>query len=303
MAGYGDTRLYLPGRDSVPRLGGRPPLLVSAFPEFFATTGLRLVRGRLYAPDFPKPESGRHIPPEMVVNEAMAKTLWPGEDALGKCMIIARPTEPCTTVVGIVTDAHLAKIVEEPTMIFYLPTGRPWMLVIRAAAGRTAWVAQQVRASLRERLTSAEPPLVWVMADALASQLRPWQLGAALFGAFGALALLVAAVGMYGITSYVVAQQTRELGLRMALGARGRDVMSLVVSQGVRPVLAGVVLGSALSLAIGSALASLLYATSPHDATVMVSVALALLVVATAASVIPGLRAVRVDPLAAIRAE
>src|SRR5262249_13836789 len=160
---------------------------------------------------------------------------WPGEDALGKCMIISAPTEPCTTVVGIVTDGHLEKVVEEPTMIFYLATARPQILVARAAVGRTSAVAQQIRVALQARLPSVEPPLVFVMADRVASQLRPWQLGAALFGGFGALALIVAAVGMYGITSYVVAQQTKELGLRMALGARGRDVMRLVIGQGVRP--------------------------------------------------------------------
>ena len=137
-------------------------------------------------------------------------------------------------------------------------------------------------------LPDAEPPDVVSMAvQVLFPQLRPWRLGATLFSAFGLLALIVAGIGIYSIISYSVGQRTHELGVRVTLGAQRRDLLALVLTEGLRTVAGGVVLGVVLAIAMGHVIASMLYATSPRDPVVMVAVALTLLVAACAASLVP----------------
>ncbi len=141
------------------------------------------------------------------------------------------------------------------------------------------------------------------MSDYLDRQLQPWQVGAQLFSAAGLLALLVAIVGIYSTISYTFSQRTHEIGVRMALGARASSVLRLVVGEGVRIVLIGVVIGILLVLAGGRLIASLLYDTSPHDPVVLASVAVTLVVIAIVACVVPAWRALRIDPVQALRAE
>jgi ABC-type antimicrobial peptide transport system permease subunit len=134
-------------------------------------------------------------------------------------------------------------------------------------------------------------------------QLRPWRLGAALFTVFGALALAVAAVGVYSVIAYSVSQRTHEMGVRIALGARAADVLRLVVREGARVLLIGIALGVGTALAAGKLIASLLYGVTPRDPVVMVFAALVLIAVGVVASLVPAWRAARADPLVALRAD
>jgi ABC-type antimicrobial peptide transport system permease subunit len=141
------------------------------------------------------------------------------------------------------------------------------------------------------------------MPQLFADQMRPWRVGSSLFALFGGLGVLLAAVGLFGVLSYVVSQRTQELGIRLALGAARGNVLGLVLRQGLQVTIAAVVLGAIGSLAAGRAIASLLYGVSPHDPVVLVSVAVVLTVVAVVASYLPAYRATRVDPMVALRTE
>jgi putative ABC transport system permease protein len=141
------------------------------------------------------------------------------------------------------------------------------------------------------------------MRDNLMQELRPWRVGAALFSAAGILALLVAMVGIYSTISYTFSQRTHEIGVRVALGAQATNVVRLVVGEGVRAVLVGVVVGVLLALAAGRLVESMLYKTSPRDPAVLSVVSLSLLLVAVGACLVPAWRALRVDPASALRAE
>jgi hypothetical protein len=310
MKGFFQGRLRIPGRDSLPNVGGRPvtPLGLMVSPSYFATTGLHLLSGRLLTgadrPLAPKPGFYRTIS-AAVVNETMAKAIWPGEQAVGKCMSLNPVSDACTQVVGVVSDAHLSTIVEPTKATYYvlLIVQQAHVVTVRAAPGQETLVAESLRRTLRARFPSAEPPVVTSMADALAPQLRPWRLGAALFLGFGLLALAIAAVGVYGVVSYGVSQRTVEMGVRIALGATSGQVLRLVAGEGVGTVAVGVVIGGVIVLLSGQLVESMLYETSPHDPLVMIAVAGTLCAAAAAASLVPAWRATRVDPVTALRTE
>src|SRR4029079_8922045 len=155
------------------------------------------------------------------------------------------------------------------------------------------------------RMQSAEPGLPYIAVrplDALvAPRLRSWRLGATMFSVFGALAVVLAAIGLYSVLAYDVAERRLELGVRSALGAATQRLALLVIGRGVRAVVAGTLIGVAISLALGSRVAALLFQTSPRDPVVFVVVAAVLLIVALAATLVPALRAARVDPMEALR--
>ena len=305
MRGFSMTNLFIPGRDSLPTTAYGFPTFSEVSPEFFATTGTRILRGRAFTPD-----DRAGAPQAVIVNETMARAAWPGEDPIGQCVHFGTRTSPCAMVVGVAEDAHRGEVVEHPTMQYFVPLDQPLfkghdqrgVLIVRTPPERSAAVAAAARQLLHERMPGAELH-VQRMADLLAPEYRPWRLGAALFSALGLLALLVAAVGVYSAVAYVFSQRTHEIGVRMALGARAADVLRLVVGEGVRLVGVGVVVGCLLALAAGRLIASMLYGTSPHDPVVMAGVALVLLLVAAAASLTPAWRAARVDPAEALRAE
>jgi ABC-type antimicrobial peptide transport system permease subunit len=160
-----------------------------------------------------------------------------------------------------------------------------------------------MRRILRRTFPTAEPPAVAFTAERVNEGLKPWRLGATLFSMFGALALLVAAVGAYSVIAYAVSQRTHEIGVRMALGARSSHVVRLVMGEGMRAVGFGIVLGVIASLAMGRLVASMLYNTSPRDPIVLVAVAAMLAIVAIMASIVPAWRATGTEPAIALRAE
>jgi predicted permease len=271
-------------------------------PGYFQTAGTRVLRGR----DFQEGE-GAGSEAVVIVNETMERTLWPGEDALGRCMYIGADDPPCARIVGIAEDARRFALREEPAMQYYIPFGQEVgiggsVLLIRPRGDLHAHTED-----LREELQHLDPEGGFVhiesLQNALDPQIRPWRLGAVLFGIFGALALLIAGVGLYSVIAYSVSQRTHELGVRMALGARRPDVRRLILRQGMLVTLLGAGIGLLLSLGAGPLVGSLLFEASPRDPLVFAVVLVAIILAALLASIVPATRAMRVDPMTALRTE
>jgi predicted permease len=306
LAGWAMIPLYLDGGRAPPRIDDLDPALLAVTRSYFEATGMTLVAGRTFNGD---DIAGSE--PVVVVNETTARVYWPGESPLGKCVILIQKAAPCSRVVGVVRNAHYDTVVERPMVgLFSLveqhTTGSlstPTILVVRTTAGTETAVADGMRRILRRTFPAAEPPSITFTAERVNLGLKPWRLGAMLFSAFGALALLVAAVGAYSVIAYSVSQRTHEIGVRMALGARSSQVVRLVMGEGMRAVGFGIVLGVVASLAMGRLVASMLYNTSPRDPIVLVAVVAMLAIVAIMASTVPAWRATRTDPAIVLRAE
>jgi predicted permease len=314
MAGFSDVGISRENGDTLPQLNGSPPALIGVSPTYWRTVGLRLERGRLLDA---RDRAG--AAPTIVVNESMARTVWNGRDPIGQCLIVYSGVRgaPCRTVVGVVSDAHRLSIDEPADMQFYLPldqsspTGTPSRvrsIIVRTngSAGAAPRGAALLQATIRATLHDVAPN-VTDMHQLIAPQFHPWRLGAALFTALGLLALVVAAVGLYGVIAYNVRGRTHELGVRIALGAEQSRVVRLVVVGGVQlallGVIAGVIGGVIGALAARRFVASLLYGTSTHDPSVLAGVAITMLATALAASLVPAWRAAHVDPMVALRSE
>ena len=291
--------LFVAGIDTVARLGRFDLNAVS--PGYFATMGTRILRGRGILPT-----DVEHSPFVMVVSQAMAKTLWPNEDALGKCVRLNADTAPCRSVVGVAEDIKSHQLQNEPDMYYYMPATQfapnRTDLFVRVR-GDAARYADAVRRSLQREMPGPSYITTTPLAQVIGDQTRSWRLGASMFSAFGLLALVLAAVGLYSVIAYNVAQRTHELGVRVALGAQRADVLKLIVSEGLRLSIAGAVIGTVIALGAGRWLAPLLFDLSPRDPAVYIAVALVLLSVSTLASWLPARRAAAVEPTRALRYE
>ncbi|HEX7546394.1 MAG TPA: ADOP family duplicated permease [Gemmatimonadaceae bacterium] len=300
-------KTFLPGGDTLPQLNGQGPLVSFVSPGFFAAMGMRVLQGR----EFTR-EDRVGAEQVVIVNSNFARTVWPGESALGKCFTLRKPDESCRRVIAVVSNTHTLGVVEQPSMQFYVPlaqegdegkVGIAGTMEIRAAEGRAENVAAQVEQLLHKLARSGMQPWVQTLADQLSPEMRPWRLGAALFSAAGILALLVAAVGIYGTIAYAVGQRTQEMGVRIALGAQGSSIIALVLKSSVTIAAIGVVIGTGIAIWAGRFAKPLLYDTSPNDPYVLGGVAAVLLAVAVVASLVPAMRAKRVDPMEALRAD
>jgi putative ABC transport system permease protein len=307
LRGFSSMDTFLPGRDSLPPVGEfRAPIVVVASPGYFATLGMHLLEGRGFTD-----HDRAGAEPVVVVSRSLARAYWPGQDALGKCLVVDTRTGPCRRVAGVVNDARTIGIVGAPAPLYYLPFAQapagwrqPGAMAIRIAERvDPAAVKAAVEGVMRDALGPQANVSVHAMHDFEAPELAQWRLGATLFSGAGLLALIVAAIGIYSSVSYGVSQRTRELGIRLALGARAPGVIGLVVRQGVRAVAFGVLLGILVALALGRLVTSLLYGVSPHDPAVLGATAALLLVVAGLASLLPAHRASHVDPMETLRAE
>jgi predicted permease len=247
-----------------------------------------------------------------LVNETMARTLWPGVDPIGRRFRMASSTAPWATVVGVVRDVRSTGIGEPPGPEFYVPHAQflrfgGWLPRYLTLVVRTAGDPAALAASVRRALQAADPELavaeVRTMRQVVDRSVARPRFTMLLLSGFGGMALLLAAVGVYAVISYSVAQRTRELGIRVALGAQRRDVLGLVVRQGIGLAAAGVAVGLVGALATSRLLRSLLFGVSPVDPLTFAVIPLLLLAVALLASVLPARRATRVSPIAALRAE
>jgi predicted permease len=295
MMGSSMARLFLPGRDSLPAFQpGAHPAYNTVSPAFFDVTGMRILEGRGFA------EGERDV---VVVSATMARTFWPQQSPLGRCIMLGQPDAPCQQVVGVAEDSRRMSIMEEPTLQYFLPrTAGAAGGVILLRVDRRHWDA--VGNAIREELGGRYEPrqlTIRRMSEALEPQFRPWRLGMQLFTGFGALALLVTMIGVYSVMAYAVSQRTHEMGVRMALGAGMADILGLVVGSGLRIVGFGVAIGIAISLALGRVIESLLYDVTPYDPVALAWAAGILLATGAAASFVPAWRAGRVDPAETLR--
>jgi putative ABC transport system permease protein len=293
-----ESDLYVPGVDSVGKLGRF--LLQAASTDYFATMGTRILRGRGF-----EPADRRDAPRVVVVGEAMARALWPGRDAIGQCVWIGSDTSSCSTVVGIAEEMRLRSLTDAREYTYFVPLGQydnppDPQLFVRVEA-RAAEQAEPLRRRLQPLLPGAAYVNVVPLSTLVDPNLQAWRFAATMFVAFGGLALLLAAIGLYSMIAYDVAQRTRELGLRIALGSSVGRVVRLIVSRGLGVVAMGVVAGTALALWATRWVAGLLFSQSPHDPLVYAGVALLLLGVSLVASLLPAWRAARVDPNVALR--
>jgi macrolide transport system ATP-binding/permease protein len=269
-------------------------------PGYFSAMGTRLIEGR----DFTEQDDEKAAR-VAIVNETFARRYWPNEAALGKRFSLGGPDAPMMEVVGVAQDGKYAGLTEDARPFFYRPIWQSYSgtsnLIVRSETD-----LQRLLAELRNELAALDPQLPTsgkTMVEHLSFPLFPARIAASLLGSFGVLALLLAAIGLYGVMSYTISKRTREIGIRMALGAQSRDVMNMVLRQGMTLAAAGVVIGLVAAFALTRVMTSLLYGVNATDPATFGLVALLLSGVALAACYIPARRALKVDPMVALRHE
>jgi putative ABC transport system permease protein len=276
-------------------------------PNYFETMGIRLLRGRLFtAAD--APDSA----PVVVINETLARRIWPNEDPIGKRVKFGFPedqdeeSKPWREVIGVVNDVKMNGVDQSTSMQTYAPFSQmPWAsvgLVVRAERNPAA-LASAVEQAIRTVDKDLPVFSISTMDQLLGNSLAQRRLTLVLLASFAALALSLAAVGMYGVISYSVRQRTHELGLRMALGAQARDALTLILKQGVKLTLIGIGIGLAAAYALTRWLESLLFGVRPADPLTFTVIAVVLMLVALLACWIPARRATKVDPIVALKTE
>jgi putative ABC transport system permease protein len=273
----------------------------SVSPGYFETVGMTIVRGRGFTD-----ADHADAPPVVVINETLAKQAWPGEDALGRRLSDGGDNSPWMTVVGIIKDAHRADVTRAIRPELYTSilqaTARTQTLLVRTAGDPNAIVS-----AVRRELQAIDPQLplfnVTTLERELSLTLTQPRFQAVLLTVFASIALLLATIGIYGVTSHAVSQRTQEVGIRMAMGAARRDVLRLIFVQHLRPALAGLALGLLGAFALSRSLQGLLFGVGATDPMTFTLVGVALLAVAAVACWIPARRATRVDPLVALRTE
>lgn len=309
LRGVNDVPLRVPGLDSIPAQPGGGPYVSHVSPNFFAVAGTRLLAGRApAAPATSLADTAGHINRdirEIAVSATTARVLWPDGGAVGRCVYVGR-APGCATVVGVVEDARRFALVEERALQVYVPldfTYRPFGTLLVRTRGPADAAAAAVRRALGTLGPAVASADVRSVASVFAPNYRPYRAGAALLGAFGALALGLAAAGLFGAVGYALARRTREVGIRLALGAPTRAVVWLFATGGLAPAAAGLAVGALAFVAAQRTLAALLYGTSAHDWTAVGAAGAVLAAAAGLASWLPARRAARVDPAAALRAE
>src|SRR5208282_277322 len=270
--------------------------------SYFRTMQIPVLRGREFSS-----EDSAKSQLVVMVNEAFAVRYWPGEDPLGKRMRLNGPPEkePWRTVVAVVGNIkNQLDVPAPPEMYFPLrqQTESKMALVVRTFSDPRS-MEESVRAQV-SALDRDQPVFdIRTMDDLRSLSVIPQRIGGTLMAAFAGFALVLAAIGLFGVIGYAVSERTREIGIRMALGAKPREVFRLIVGQGMTLALIGLLVGLPLALGMGRAVAGLLYGVAPNDFATFAGVAVLLALVALAACYIPARRAMRVDPIIALRYE
>jgi len=290
--------VFVPGIDSAERQ--RTYVMNPVGDDYFQTMGTRLLRGRAVGSTDP-----RDGPKVVVISEAMGKLLWKGKDPMGQCLRIGADTAPCSEVVGIAENMKFGDLGDDESMQMYVPAtqSRTTGAIIVRTAGDPRAIAEPLRREVQQLLPGLGYASVRPLTSVLDPVVRQWRLGATMFSIFGALALLLAAVGLYGVIAYDVAQRMREMGVRVALGAQAADIRRLVLWQGIRVTALGVALGVIVAFVTVRYVEKLLFDTPAHDPVAFGASVGTILAVAVLASLIPARRATRVDPVVALRSE
>ena len=268
-------------------------------PDYFRTLGIQIVRGRDFG------ETTQTGAPVVIVSEATARLLWPGEDPIGKRLMAKDRASSYAEVIGVVRDVRSVRPSQVDFAHLYFPIAPTdqylglWL--------RTRSNPENALDSIRETLGALDKGLLLAtthtISDLLWLQRLPALIGAAMAGILGVLALVLAAVGIYGVMAYVVSQRTHEIGVRMALGSDRADALALVLKQGMWPVLLGIILGLVGSVVLSHLLSFLLLGIGPLDPLAFSSASAFLIVVAALAAYLPSRRATKVDPMVALRYE
>ena len=273
-------------------------------PNYFQTMGIPLRRGRVF-----NEHDDAKAPRVIIINQTLADMLFPGQDPIGKRIDFTYTKDPnLQEIVGVVGDENLGQLDRKATPAIYGPYAQDpysFLGVTIRTEGDPSAAAGSVRAAMHE-LDASLPvnslvTMERIIADSPSVAVRRYP--AYLIGAFASLAMVLAMLGIYGLLAYVVAQRTRELGIRLALGAQRRNLLGLVIASGLRLALLGAAIGTVCALAAGRMLATLLFEVRPTDVVILSSVATLLVVVALLASYIPARRAASIEPMQALRAE
>jgi predicted permease len=273
-------------------------------PGYFSAVGTPILRGR----PFLESDSASSMP-VAIISAALAKKYWPGQDPIGKQIAPRGLAFPSETIVGVAADVKRISLREAPPPEMYVPyTQKVWpSLLTMDVVVRTTQDPASIPASTRTAIHSVDPDLplanIKPLADIFSDSMTESRFSMLLLAAFGGLALLLAMIGMYGVISYSVAQRTQEIGIRMALGAQRRNVFQMVIGQGARLAILGIVLGLAASLAVTRLINSFLYGVPATDPLTFVVVVLLLTLVVLLACYVPARRAMKVDPMIALRYE
>jgi putative ABC transport system permease protein len=281
--------------------------------DYFAAMRIPIIEGRTFRDD-----GSARAPHEMVVSRAFARRYWPNESAIGKRIHTGGPNTAWSTIVGVVGDVHDASLTEPVEEMVYQPVlsvsepipGQPDTVLAEnslALTIRTVGDAMTAFPAIRREIWSMDPNLPLVNVRALSDVVREAMARTTftllMIGAAAGVALLLGAIGIYGVISYMVSLRTREIGVRMALGAQTAEVRRMVVRQGLTLALIGTGIGLVGALGLARLISSLLYGIAPHDPVTLGSVTVGLLGVAALASWLPALRAARIDPTEALRSE
>jgi putative ABC transport system permease protein len=276
-----------------------PTDTVAVGADYFPVVGVPIVAGRAFTED--EVANKRRV---AVINETMAKQYWPDGSAVGRVIYRGDFDSEPVQIVGVARDHKVRSVGESPRAYLHVPETPSANIQIIV---RSSTPARAALPSLRQALLALEPAIVFTedapAEDVAATTVAPTRIGAMALGSFGALALLLAAIGLYGVIAYSVSRRTREVGIRMALGAERRQVMRLVLTQGGKLAAAGIAIGIVASAGVGQLLESLLYGVSGYDVLAYGAAAAVLMLVALAANLIPAISASRVDPVQALRSE
>ena len=296
-----DRYVFIEG--APPTRGAQTPsaLYSHVSPGYFQTMEIPLVEGRVFT------ERDREGAPNIVViNETFARRFWPGQSAVGKRFRYSRADGQLVEVAGVVKDGKYFSLGEDPKPFFYLPLLQSYddstTLLVRTSNNPNAAIAM-----IRGEVLKLDPSMPFVevktLTEHMSLSLFPLRIGASVVGSFGLLALLLAAIGIYGVMAFAVSQRTHEIGIRMALGARAADVLRLIIRQGMMLLLIGVGLGLGGALLLTRLMSSVLYGVSATDAATFVGVTALLCIVVFLACWIPARRATKIDPMIALRRE
>lgn len=291
---------FTDGVDFTDPRNGRLTPVVSVAPSFFSTAGITLLSGR----DFDEQDDARGAM-VAVVNRCMAESFWPGQDPLGKHVHFLGETWD-VTIVGEVNTVKYSTLGEPPQAIVYMPLKQhysPFVSLYVRTNGDPAKALGTVRSTVQSLIPTVPLVGVQTVGQVLLQSLTAPRIGAELLGTFGLVALILAAIGTYGVMSYSVSQRTPEIGIRMALGAQQSDVLRLILAGGLAMVLVGVAFGLGFSALLSRSMSSLLFGIGSFDAPSFLAVAALLILVAMAACWIPARRATHVDPMVALRYE
>jgi predicted permease len=265
-------------------------------PDYFRTLGISL-RGRTY--------SSRDLGQQyVIVNETMAQTFWPGEEAIGKRFITGPfgPAPTWSTIIGIAGDVKQVGLDSGRSNDLYFLWYGPTFLMIQTERDPLA-LSQIVRREIQALDPAASVSDFRTMSQLIESSTGPRRFSTVLLSTFAALALLLAAIGIYGIMSWSVAQRTQEIGIRLAVGADSGGILRLILGRGLKLSMAGLVIGLAANFVLTRFLAAQLFEISPHDPVVLIGISLLMLGVTAAACYLPARRATQVDPITTLRSE